>query len=245
MSRPFEESPYAFTVPSLVEAVPAARDRIVSRARRLGPALNEELAQDLKLLTGGLVNLASTEPGRRQNGAMDAGLTALLGAAVGSLATLGSAMVTGRAAARSQFGQWRRQHRRDAYANYLGAVYDRDVALDAVRDALRADLPDLRDVDEKMERFAAQVRNVHRAAEFVILEGPPSVVEALYGVVHAADDLAEIIRRMVRDAHAEDTSRKAADTALATEREHLLYQAVKGLRAAAADVLGDSRIRVY
>ncbi|MFF7393173.1 proline dehydrogenase [Streptomyces scabiei] len=175
---------------------------------------------------------------------MDAGLTALLGAAVGSLATLGSAMVTGRAAARSQFGQWRRQHRRDAYANYLGAVYDRDVALDAVRDALRADRPDLQDVDEKMERFAAQVRVVHRAAEFVILEGPPSVVEALYGVVHAADDLAEVMRRMVRDAHAEDTSRKAADTALAAEREHLLYQAVKSLRAAATDVLGDNRIRV-
>ncbi|MGW3646200.1 hypothetical protein [Streptomyces sp. NPDC000878] len=50
---------------------------------------------------------------------------------------------------------------------------------------------------------------------------------------------------MVRDAHAEDTSRKAADTALAAEREHLLYQVVKGFRAAATDVLGDSRIRVY
>jgi hypothetical protein len=154
-------------------------------------------------------------------------------------------MVTGRAAARSQFGQWRRQHRRDAYANYLGAVYDRDVALDAVRDALSADRPVLRDVDEKMERFATQVRGVHRAAEFVILEGPPSVVESLYRVVHTADDLTNVIRRMVRDAHAGDTSRKAADTALAAEREDLLYQAVKGLRAAASDVLDDSRIGVY
>ncbi|MGW1616323.1 proline dehydrogenase [Streptomyces sp. NPDC002285] len=175
---------------------------------------------------------------------MDAGLAALLGAAVGSLATLGSAMVTGRAAARSQFVQWRRQHRRDAYANYLGVVYDRDVALDAVRDALRADRPDLRDVDQKMERFVAQARDVHRAAELVLLEGPPSVVEALYAVVRAAADLAEVVRRMVRDAHAEDTSRKAEDTALAAEREHLLYQAVKGLRTAAADVLGDSGIRL-
>ncbi|CBG69241.1 hypothetical protein SCAB_21271 [Streptomyces scabiei 87.22] len=123
-------------------------------------------------------------------------------------------------------------------------MYDRDVALDAVRDALRADRPDLRDVDEKMERFAGQVRGVHRAAEFVILEGPPSVVQALYRVVHAADDLAGVMQRMVHDAHAEDTSRKDADTALAAEREHLLYQAVKGFRAAASDVLGDSRIRV-
>lgn len=174
---------------------------------------------------------------------MDAGLTALLGAAVGSLATLGSAMVTGRATARAQFGQWRRQHRRDAYANYLGAVYDRDAALDAVRDALRADRPDLRDVEEKMEHFATRARGVHRAAELVLLEGPSSVVEALYGVVHAADDLAEVTRRMVRDAHDGDTSRKAADLALAAEREHLLYQAVKGLRSAAADVLGDGRTR--
>ncbi|MCX5250712.1 hypothetical protein OG895_36885 [Streptomyces sp. NBC_00201] len=103
----------------------------------------------------------------------------------------------------------------------------------------------MRDVDEKMERFAVQARGVYRAAELVILEGPPSVVEALYGVVHAASDLAEVVRRMVRDAHAEDTSPKAEDTALAAEREHLLHQAVKGLRAAAADVLGDSGIRLY
>lgn len=50
-------------------------------------------------------------------------------------------MVTGRAAARSQFVHWRGQHRRDAYANHLGAVYHRDTALDAVRDVLRADRP--------------------------------------------------------------------------------------------------------
>ncbi|WP_435220760.1 ATP-binding protein [Streptomyces sp. Tue6028] len=55
MSRPLEESPYAFTVPALVKAVPTARDRVVDRARRLGLALDEELTHDLKLLTGELV----------------------------------------------------------------------------------------------------------------------------------------------------------------------------------------------
>jgi len=55
MSRPSEESPYAFTVPPLVEAVPAARDRVADRARRLGLGLGEELTHDLKLLTGELV----------------------------------------------------------------------------------------------------------------------------------------------------------------------------------------------
>ncbi|MGW3646194.1 ATP-binding protein [Streptomyces sp. NPDC000878] len=55
MSRPLEELPYAFTVPPLVEAVPAARDRVADRARRLGLSLGEELIHDLKLLTGELV----------------------------------------------------------------------------------------------------------------------------------------------------------------------------------------------
>jgi anti-sigma regulatory factor (Ser/Thr protein kinase) len=55
MSRPFEESPYAFTVPPRVEAVPTARDLVADRARRLGLDLGEELTNDLKLLTGELV----------------------------------------------------------------------------------------------------------------------------------------------------------------------------------------------
>lgn len=171
---------------------------------------------------------------------MDAGLAALLGAAVGSLTTLGTAMVSGRSAARTQFAQWRRQHRRDAYAGYLAAVYDRDIALDAVRDALRTDRPDPGALDERLEHFDARVRDVHRAAEFVLLEGPEPVVQALYRTVHAADALAETIRRMTQDAHTGDTTRKEADTALATEREHALYQSVKALRAAAAGALGES-----
>ncbi|MFI1652384.1 hypothetical protein ACH4XT_36395 [Streptomyces avidinii] len=103
---------------------------------------------------------------------MDSGLAALLGAAVGSATTLGAAIVTGRVQARSQHAQWSRQHRRDAYAGYLGALHDRDIAMDAVLDALRADAPDLPDLDEKTGRFVTLAREVHRAAEIVILEGP-------------------------------------------------------------------------
>ncbi|MFI5882836.1 ATP-binding protein [Streptomyces sp. NPDC051554] len=51
MPRPLEGSPYAFTVPALIEAVPEARDR----AWGLGLDLDEELTHDLKLLTGELV----------------------------------------------------------------------------------------------------------------------------------------------------------------------------------------------
>ncbi|WP_239069979.1 MULTISPECIES: hypothetical protein [unclassified Streptomyces] len=69
---------------------------------------------------------------------MDAGIAALLGAAVGSLSTLGAAMVNGRSAARSQLDQWRRQHRRDAYAHCLAALHHRDIPMDDVLDALRS-----------------------------------------------------------------------------------------------------------
>ncbi|MET9379791.1 ATP-binding protein [Streptomyces sp. NPDC002928] len=55
MARPLEESPYAFTVPALVKEVPAARDRVVGRARSLGLPFDEDLTHDLKLLTGELV----------------------------------------------------------------------------------------------------------------------------------------------------------------------------------------------
>ncbi|MEV7523972.1 proline dehydrogenase [Streptomyces sp. NPDC091371] len=169
---------------------------------------------------------------------MDAGLTALLGAAVGSLTTLGTALLTGRTTARTQHEQWRRQHRRDAYANYLGALHDRDVAMDAVLAALRPQSPDLHDLDEKVERFVALARGVHRAAEIVHLEGPPAAVAAADDVALASEGLSEVMRRMVERAHAGDTTGKAADTALAAEREHLLYQAVNGFRRTAGRTLG-------
>ncbi|MEU6147616.1 ATP-binding protein [Streptomyces sp. NPDC047081] len=55
MSGPLEGSPYAFTVPPSVEAVPSARARVVNRAQRLGLPLGDELTDDLRLLTGEVV----------------------------------------------------------------------------------------------------------------------------------------------------------------------------------------------
>ncbi|MGW7515425.1 proline dehydrogenase [Streptomyces sp. NPDC054796] len=172
---------------------------------------------------------------------MDAGLAALLGAAVGSLSTLGAAIVGGRAQARAQQGQWRRQQRRDACAGYLSALHDRDLAMDAVLDALRPAGPDLPDVDEKVRRFIGLAREVHRAVEIVILEGPASLAEAAERVTHASHDLARVMRRMVERAHAGDATRKAENTALAAERERALYQAVKDFRLAARDTIGGTR----
>jgi len=171
---------------------------------------------------------------------MDAGLAALLGAAVGSVATLGTAIVSGRAQARAQHDQWRRQHRRDAYASYLSALHDRDIAMDAILDALRSDDPDLPDVDEKIRRFIALAREVHRASEVVILEGPASLVKVTERVTHASSGLSQVMRRMAESAHTGDATLKAEDAALAAERERSLYQAVKDFRLAARSVIGNT-----
>ncbi|MCG7205791.1 proline dehydrogenase [Streptomyces arenae] len=171
---------------------------------------------------------------------MDAGLAALLGAAVGSLATLGAAVLSGRAQARAQHEQWRRQHRRDAYAAYLGALHDRDIAMDAVLDALRPDEPDLPGVDEKVRRFVGLAREVHRAAEVVVLEGPAALAEAADRITRASAELSAVMRRMVDDAHGGDTSRKDEDTALATARERALYRTVGDFRLAARRAIGNT-----
>ncbi|MDX3533091.1 proline dehydrogenase [Streptomyces sp. MB09-01] len=169
---------------------------------------------------------------------MDSGLAALLGAAVGSATTLGAAIVNGRAQARSQHAQSSRQHRRDACARYLSALHDRDIAMDAVLDALRSDQPDLPDIDEKTGRFVALAREVHRAVEVVILEGPASLAEVAERVTVASSELSHVMRRMAESARAGDTTRKAEDIALAAGRERILYQAVKDFRLAARSAIG-------
>ncbi|MBE1537621.1 proline dehydrogenase [Actinomadura algeriensis] len=168
---------------------------------------------------------------------MDAGLAALIGTGIGSTATLAAAWVNGRIQARTQRAQWSRERRRDAYAAYLTALYDRDTAMDAVREALEPGAPDLREVEEKLQRFVALARDVHRAAEIVILEGPESIEEAADRVAHASRDLSEAVRRLVEDARAGDAARKAADLETAAGRERILYRAVADFRTAAREVL--------
>ncbi|MFF0507711.1 proline dehydrogenase [Streptomyces fimicarius] len=169
---------------------------------------------------------------------MDSGLAALLGAAIGSAATLGAAMVNGRSQARSQHAQQSRQHRREAYVRYLGALHDRDLAMDAVLAALRADHPDQAVVDELTDRFVTLAREVHRCCEAVILEGPASVAEVAERVTNASADLSYVMRRMAENARAGDTTRRAEDSALATERERALYDTVKAFRLAARAAIG-------
>lgn len=171
---------------------------------------------------------------------MDSGLAALLGAAVGSAATLGAAIVNGRAQARSQHAQQSRQHRRDAYARYLSALHDRDLAMDAVLDALRPDRPDLTVVKDLTARFVTLAREVHRTCEVVVLEGPATVAAVAERVTNASADLSYAMRNMAEDARAGDTARKAEHTALAAERERALYEAVKEFRLAARAAIGQA-----
>ncbi|MEU3170654.1 proline dehydrogenase, partial [Streptomyces sp. NPDC007000] len=90
-------------------------------------------------------------------------------------------------------------------------------------------------------RLVALARQVHRAAEVVILEGPVSLEEVAERVAHASSDLSLVMRRMAENAHAGDTTHKAEDTVLAAERERILYQAVKDFRLAARSVIGNTK----
>jgi hypothetical protein len=171
---------------------------------------------------------------------MDAGIAALLGTAVGSTATLGAAILSGRLQARSQHEQARRQYRRDAYTGYLGALHDRDIAMDAILSALEDEAPHLHDVEEKVTRFVALARDVHRAGEVVMVEGPGHVIEAAEQVTRASAELSEVMQRMVENARLGNDARKAADSALAAERMHHLYQRVQQFRTAARAALGNA-----
>lgn len=91
-----------------------------------------------------------------------------------------------------------------------------------------------------MRRFVGLARDVHRAMEIVVIEGPPAMVDAADRMQRASEELSEVVRRMAGDAHAADTARKAADETAAAERERALYRTITGFRAEARDTLGNS-----
>ncbi|WP_425578868.1 hypothetical protein [Streptomyces lavendulae] len=66
--------------------------------------------------------------------------------------------------------------------------------MDAVLDALRSEQPDLPDIDEKIGRFITLAREVHRACEIVILEGPAPLAEVTERVTVASSDLSEDVK---------------------------------------------------
>ncbi|HEY3681689.1 MAG TPA: hypothetical protein VGL93_01545 [Streptosporangiaceae bacterium] len=171
---------------------------------------------------------------------MDAGVAALLGAAVGSVATLGTAIVSGRAQTRARYAQWRRQQRRDAYAALLGALHDRDLAMDEILAALR-DGHDVNALDAKVERFVLLAREVHRAVEIVAMEGPEPIAEAAFRVIHASENLSKVVRPLVAHARSGDDARRTDDLNLADQRERLLYRTIVDFRAEATKLLNSPK----
>lgn len=112
--------------------------------------------------------------------------------------------------------------------------------MDAILNALQADSPDLPGLDEAVRHFIDRARDVHRATEVVILEGPPSIVEATDRIAEASSGLSEVMQRMVKNVHAGDTAERAQDSADASARERQLYEAVSEFRVHARSVLGNA-----
>lgn len=81
---------------------------------------------------------------------------------------------------------------------------------------------------------------MHRAVEVVILEGPASLADVAQRVTHASRELPHVVQRMTKSAHEGDATRKTEEAALATEREHALYQAVKDFRVTARNIIGSA-----
>lgn len=113
-----------------------------------------------------------------QNGPMDAGVAAILGAAVGGIlgagGTLAAAATAGRLQGRSQHEQWRREGRREAYSSFIACVGTFETAANSWMElddnGQRGEVltTALRAVEE-------QLNEVRATAPLVAIEGPEAV----------------------------------------------------------------------
>ncbi|MGA5068085.1 hypothetical protein ACPB9E_30645 [Streptomyces exfoliatus] len=120
---------------------------------------------------------------------MDAGgvalvgaIAAVLGAAVGAGGAIGAAAVSGRRQAAAQHDHWRRQLRRDAYANLLSQALAKRSQISAVETALlRGD----REQASSALIPAVKLDALHEALTIVSLEGPETAFQAALELVTA------------------------------------------------------------
>ncbi|MEH0394215.1 hypothetical protein ACFY6Q_24825 [[Kitasatospora] papulosa] len=108
--------------------------------------------------------------------------------------------------------------------------------MDGILDLLRRDAP-VADIDDAVRRFVSLAREVHRAVEVVMLEGPAALAASAERVARASGDLSQVMRGMVDDAHAGDTTHRTEHLARAARMEHALYQAVQDFRRKARDTI--------
>lgn len=124
---------------------------------------------------------------------MDAGLAALLGAAVGGLlgagGTLGSSYLTGRLQGRGQHAQWRRQGRREAYSNFIAALTAFRHQVDKCFFAMESE----QGLTGEMSQLEALWPAVRAALPVVAVEGPRSVADQAAELERHAEDIVVLL----------------------------------------------------
>jgi hypothetical protein len=120
---------------------------------------------------------------------MDAGgvaligaIAAVLGAAVGAGGAIGAAAVSGRKHAAAQLDHWRRQLRREAYANLLSQALSKRSQISSVETAL---IRGAREHASSALIPAGQLDALHEALTIVSLEGPEEASQAALELVTA------------------------------------------------------------
>jgi hypothetical protein len=134
---------------------------------------------------------------------MDAGVAAVLGAAVGVAGTLGASTLAW-FSARSQllakhlidYSERRRQARRDAYAAFLGNLSRVRASLRGCLDDLRQRSPDLSAIVDRLEESQGQAVLDDSFLYVVMLEGPAKVAEIASGAMEALDAMNGLIRNI-------------------------------------------------
>ena len=185
--------------------------------------------------------------------AMDAGLAALLGAAVGALGTGGAALVTGflgrgqaRMQLRAEHARLLREPRRSAYVAFAQCFQEvhalHAAAAKSASAATEAGEPDrgrlLREADGAYEQAGERLHGrLQRLQSAVAVEGPPGVTSAALGAEDALlasrTELYRWIRQLERGAPAEERERAADDALLA------VHQALVPFLNAASAALAD------
>ncbi|MER7396949.1 hypothetical protein ABT381_15725 [Streptomyces sp. NPDC000151] len=119
---------------------------------------------------------------------MDAGIAALIGTAIGTGGTLGSTWLAGRYQGRTQYAQWRRQGRRDAYSALIAAVTAHREAADSLM-RLLDDTYSPDDASRALEHLNRLLPAVRAAAPVVAVEGPADVSALAQDMTHGAMEL--------------------------------------------------------
>ena len=188
---------------------------------------------------------------------MDAGLAALLGAAVGALGTGGATLVTGflgrgqaRMQLRAEHARLLREPRRSAYVAFTQCFHEVHAlhaeAAKAASAAVEAGEADrgrlLRDADDAYVRAGERLRGeLQQRESAVTVEGPPAVTAAAFkaedSLLASRIALYRWIRHLERGATMEDHERAAENALLAVHQPLMWF-----LNAASAALAEDGLI---